>query len=296
MKKFIAEIHVPERRREEMGDLAGLAKSIERYGLIHPIVVDDTDTLVAGERRLEACKRLGWTEVEVRSHGELTDKQRWAIELEENIKRKDLTVPEYHKNMQRLAEQARAIIAEKKAVEEDPDHTNGILYPEYKNQRRGRPRKHAEATQAEVADALGVTQKTISQSEQYTAAIEKYPEIATTPGVPMVAGIKIAQTLDTLPEDARQQKRQALQNGQRGILADLSGLPPMPPPDLAVTDYQKQWSAGLKHLRDAMHDLSDEETLAAMKAKWTPEVAKTQHETIINLLGRLQTIANRLID
>ena len=41
-----------------------LARQIEKAGkLIHPITIDKDGTLVAGERRLAACKRLGWKKI-----------------------------------------------------------------------------------------------------------------------------------------------------------------------------------------------------------------------------------------
>jgi ParB family chromosome partitioning protein len=62
----ISRIKVGERHRRDMGDVAGLAASIATIGLIHPIVVDENSGLLAGARRLAACKLLGLKEVEVR--------------------------------------------------------------------------------------------------------------------------------------------------------------------------------------------------------------------------------------
>jgi ParB family transcriptional regulator, chromosome partitioning protein len=61
----IASIKVGERIRKDMGDIAGLAASIADIGLLHPIVVKPDGTLIAGERRLAACKKLGWDKVPV---------------------------------------------------------------------------------------------------------------------------------------------------------------------------------------------------------------------------------------
>ena len=62
----IAKIIVGERHRRDMGDLAGLAQSIAEIGLLNPITVDENGHLLAGARRLAACKLLGWTHVEVK--------------------------------------------------------------------------------------------------------------------------------------------------------------------------------------------------------------------------------------
>jgi ParB family chromosome partitioning protein len=48
-----------------MGDIDGLAESIEDIGLLHPITVDEQGWLLAGARRLAACKRLGWKDIPV---------------------------------------------------------------------------------------------------------------------------------------------------------------------------------------------------------------------------------------
>ena len=61
----IADIKIGARHRKDMGDIAGLADSIDSIGLLHPIVVTPDWTLLAGRRRLEACRLLGWVEIPV---------------------------------------------------------------------------------------------------------------------------------------------------------------------------------------------------------------------------------------
>ena len=87
----ISKIKVGSRHRRDMGDLDGLAASITELGLLQPIVIKPNDELVAGERRLEACKLAGLIEVPV--HVIDID----AIvrgELAENVYRKDFTPSE----------------------------------------------------------------------------------------------------------------------------------------------------------------------------------------------------------
>lgn len=82
-----------ERQRREI-ETSDLEQSILKHGLIHPIVVDQLDEdsylLVAGERRLTAIQRLGWAEIDARLSTTLSLIERQIIELEENVKRKDL--------------------------------------------------------------------------------------------------------------------------------------------------------------------------------------------------------------
>jgi ParB family transcriptional regulator, chromosome partitioning protein len=80
-----------ERQRRELTDIDVLADSINRLGLIHPIVVTRDLELVAGERRHTACTRLGWDTIPVQYVDELDPLKLEAIELEENIKRQDIT-------------------------------------------------------------------------------------------------------------------------------------------------------------------------------------------------------------
>lgn len=80
-----------DRQRRELVNIDELAESIARTGLIHPIVVTSDGVLVAGERRLTACRSLGWTSIPVQFAEDLSEYELQVIELEENIKRVDLT-------------------------------------------------------------------------------------------------------------------------------------------------------------------------------------------------------------
>src|SRR6266702_4761512 len=62
----IDDIIIDVRHRRDMGDIAALAGSIETIGILHPPVVRSDKVLVVGERRLEACKLPGWTDIPVR--------------------------------------------------------------------------------------------------------------------------------------------------------------------------------------------------------------------------------------
>ncbi len=63
--RLIADIRVGERHRRDLGDIGALAESIADIGLLHPIIVNEDGLLLAGARRLAACKRLGWMTVPV---------------------------------------------------------------------------------------------------------------------------------------------------------------------------------------------------------------------------------------
>ena len=83
-------VHRDERQRKKLTKIEELAESIHRLGLIHPIVVTRDNVLVAGERRLAACKSLGHEKINCQYADELDEFTLKAIELEENIKRSDI--------------------------------------------------------------------------------------------------------------------------------------------------------------------------------------------------------------
>jgi ParB/RepB/Spo0J family partition protein len=80
-----------QRRKVEVEDLLA---SIKRHGVIQPIVVSAAGPpheLKAGERRLTACLALGLPDIPVRFYEDLDPIEAQLIELEENLKRKDLS-------------------------------------------------------------------------------------------------------------------------------------------------------------------------------------------------------------
>ncbi len=80
-----------DRQRKELRGIEELAESIHRIGLIHPLVIDDNDVLVSGERRLTAVRALGWTHVSIQRSRDLDPLYLHSLELEENVKRLDIT-------------------------------------------------------------------------------------------------------------------------------------------------------------------------------------------------------------
>lgn len=62
----ITEIKINNRYRKYLGDIDSLAKSINELGLINPVTVDENGNLIAGMRRIEAVKKLGWKDIDVR--------------------------------------------------------------------------------------------------------------------------------------------------------------------------------------------------------------------------------------
>lgn len=88
-----------DRQRREVGNVGEIAESIQRLGLINPITVTRDLRLVAGFTRLSAYQMLGrhepanlkWKTISAQFVDELEPHQLKLIELEENIRRTDLT-------------------------------------------------------------------------------------------------------------------------------------------------------------------------------------------------------------
>lgn len=92
----LSQIKVVDRLRKDFGDIDGLAQSIKDVGLINPLTIDTKYMLLAGERRFRAVTQLGWTEVPcVLRETENCRTLSRMIELEENVRRKDMNWKEH---------------------------------------------------------------------------------------------------------------------------------------------------------------------------------------------------------
>lgn len=85
------EIQVGDRFRKKFEDIEELAASINKYGLIEPIVVDEDNVLIAGERRYKAHVLLKKETIHVKYMNDLTELEKKEVELEENIQRNQFT-------------------------------------------------------------------------------------------------------------------------------------------------------------------------------------------------------------
>ncbi|MDR2109695.1 MAG: ParB N-terminal domain-containing protein [Spirochaetaceae bacterium] len=94
MQVPIEDIMVKKRIRGDMGDIGALAESMKRFGLICPIVLSEKNVLIAGGRRLQAARSLGWRTINaviVQIPRELSPLE---FEVEENVRRQDFTPDE----------------------------------------------------------------------------------------------------------------------------------------------------------------------------------------------------------
>lgn len=63
---LVSDVAVGERFRKSMGNINGLAASMDEVGLLQPIGITPSRELIFGQRRLEAAKQLGWEHIAAR--------------------------------------------------------------------------------------------------------------------------------------------------------------------------------------------------------------------------------------
>jgi ParB/Sulfiredoxin domain len=178
------EISIGSRRRRELGDIDSLAESMREHELIHPIVVDDQNQLVAGFRRLEAAKRLGWDKIRVRRYKELSAKRRLAIELEENLQRKDLTPYEQSKAAVDLEDLAREV-------------ERGEFRGE-SPRKWGRP----QSGRRSAARRIGISEKTLRDAERHVQLADRSPFMKARQWR-QAHVVEVGEALDKLPRSER---------------------------------------------------------------------------------------------
>src|ERR1017187_1715306 len=153
----VDQIAVGQRYRKDLGDLRSLAASIEEVGLLHPIVVTPQGRLIAGQRRLKACRLLGWKDVPVT----VVDLYQAARgEAHENFVRKDLLPSE-------IVALKRAIEPkERRSARERQGSRADLCHPATVAECRGPPRD-------KIARYLGVGKTTIDRAEAVVEAAEE---------------------------------------------------------------------------------------------------------------------------
>lgn len=100
----INRIVVGDRIRRDFGDIQELADDIAANGLINPPTINKEYRLLAGERRLRACKLLGWTQIEVHMLDTQDEAHDLAVEMSENNMRRNFTGSELAAGIRRQME------------------------------------------------------------------------------------------------------------------------------------------------------------------------------------------------
>lgn len=156
----IADVIVGERARKDYGDLSDLMESIRRHGLLQPIGVIEGNRLLFGGRRLEACRRLGWTAIPfTRPHTQDHALALLQAERDENTCRKPMTLSELVELGRRIEEMERPAALEQQRA--------GLL--QGATPRGAQPRATGGATKGDtrrkVDKALGVSGGTFERAK-----------------------------------------------------------------------------------------------------------------------------------
>jgi ParB family transcriptional regulator, chromosome partitioning protein len=98
----IDDIDIGKRIRKDLGDLRPLMESLRTYGLMNPVVITKDKALIAGHRRLEAARQLGWKNIEARMMDPDSELEMLELEIEENMHRRSLAADELSDGYDRL--------------------------------------------------------------------------------------------------------------------------------------------------------------------------------------------------
>ena len=151
----IDKIVVGDRIRKDFGDIQELADDIKENTLLNALVVtpsgngDGTYLLIAGERRLRACKMLDYKAVPVNTVGVDDAEQALMMEISENECRKEFTKTERLEYARRLAQLEKAKSEQGKRTDLAQDVVQG---------------ERNRAANA-VAQALGTNRETLRQDQ-----------------------------------------------------------------------------------------------------------------------------------
>jgi len=162
MQCNLDEITIGTRYRRELGDIAGLAHSIEEIGLLHPVVINVERELIAGQRRLAACGLLGWETVPVRMV-DLDDILRG--EHDENVVRKDFVPSEAVAIARALEPREKAAARERQGARVDLQLV-GKLPTSPPAKKRARDK---------LARAVGMSGRTLEKAAEVVTAAEADP-------------------------------------------------------------------------------------------------------------------------
>jgi ParB-like chromosome segregation protein Spo0J len=155
----IDSIKIGKRFRCDLGDVSSLVKSIEKVGLLQPVVVSEDYELIAGQRRLEACKQLGWTEIPIHL---VNINEIVKGEFHENVVRKNFTYSEMVA-IKRYIEPAEREEAKARMLKGQPcaDSAQG---------------SNSGKTRDKVAEYTDISHDTLSKAEKIVKAAEDKPE------------------------------------------------------------------------------------------------------------------------
>jgi ParB family transcriptional regulator, chromosome partitioning protein len=162
--RAIADIKIGKRHRHDLGDINAFAENIAAIGhIVHPVVVTSNNELVAGYRRLEAAKVLGWDKVPVTVIN-LADIVQG--ELAENAFRKDFLPSEIDAIRRTVEPLEQAAARERQVTRLRRGQQRAPVVESFQNG----------TTRDMVAAFVGVSGRTLDKIKDVCAAAEANPE------------------------------------------------------------------------------------------------------------------------
>lgn len=162
----LSEIRIGDRHRKDLGDIDSLAASIKNLGLLQPVVVTPDGRLVAGHRRIEAVKLLGWSDIPAVAPTTLDSTVKLLqAEQDENTERKEFTPSEKAALADVLEPLEREEARKRQSELNRPQRASGE-FPEA-------PRGNA---LDKIADAVGMSRKTLLHTREVVQKAKDEPE------------------------------------------------------------------------------------------------------------------------
>ena len=155
----ISDIIIKSGRRDmQTRNVDELARSLKAVGLLNPITVDRDNTLIAGLHRLEAAKRLGWTEIEC-TVSNADGLQAELAEIDENFVRANLSHRELGDLLLRRKELYEAIHPETRQGKRNGQTAKNVKLPLLETK----------PFSEDTAEKLGVSKRTVERLVQTAA-------------------------------------------------------------------------------------------------------------------------------
>lgn len=214
----IEKIKVGTRIRKSLEGIAGLVDSIQEVGLLHPVVINKRRELIAGGRRLEAAKSMGWKTIPVRIIATLNDAV-LAIKAEhdENANRVPLKPSEMGEFGRRLEELEKEAAKKRKGVGRPKAELSSGKFPEDNSKGEVRDK---------VGEALGVSGKTYEKIKVIAEdAVDELKEMVDAGEVSVSAAAKVAE----LPTE---EQAKIVANGADAVKQAAKAKPAEESPDL----------------------------------------------------------------
>jgi len=257
----IEDIKIGGRIRNELGNIESLANSIDRIGLLHPIVVDSDNKLIAGLRRIEAFKSLNRDEIPHRTINSLDELYDYLIaEKDENVERKGFTPLE-------ALEMAKAIEGIERAAAKGRHREASSAGGKSKKKGSAKLSHPSKRSREKVADAVGMSHATLKKIETVRDLAKNEPD-------------KYNPILKEMEETGKVDP--AFRKASKIYNEDNLTIKEKVKRDLSV-----QWMALLAKLQGAIVELSSNESYPKLINKW-------ENSYRIKASKRLQMIIDEL--